>query len=146
MVTKDFPVARRKSHPHNLRGDRLTRGRPPSRALEYTGAITKDRGLVQRCLRGPESVCDLTIYVKGRYVAHVRIKCVRRLRGTVREIERERAQEVAVLRFIVSSREISREIWLCSPRYAWRFFRDLDEGIVEIGRDGAPLLMTSPGN
>jgi hypothetical protein len=110
-----------------------------TRALEDAGAIGKERGLVHLSVRGPESVCDLNIYVTGRCVAHVRIKCVRRLRGSVPEIERDSRQEIAVLRFIVSSHEISREFWLCSPRYAWRFFRVLDEGIVEIGRDGVPL-------
>jgi hypothetical protein len=78
-------------------------------------------------------------------VTHVRIKCVRRLCCTAEEIGRIFAAEIVMFRIIASSREISRELWLCSPRYVWRFFRVLDSSLAELGRDGTVLLVTAPG-
>jgi hypothetical protein len=77
-------------------------------------------------------------------VTHVRIKCVRRFCCTAEEMGRTLAAEIAALRIIASSREISRELWLCSPRYAWRFFRVLDSSLAELGRDGTVLPVTAP--
>jgi hypothetical protein len=78
-------------------------------------------------------------------VAHVRIKCVRRLCCTVEEMGRELAVEIDPLRIIASSHEISRELWLCSPRYTWRFFRVLDLSLAELGRDGMILPVGTLG-
>ena len=60
-------------------------------------------------------------------------------------MERNLAAEIAEIRIIASSREISRELWLCSPRYAYRFFRVLDDGLIELGRDGVPLAAPEAG-
>jgi hypothetical protein len=66
---------------------------------------------------------------------------VRRLGGTVKEIARDLAAVIDEIRLIASSREISRELWLCSPRYAYRFFRILDDRLVELARDGSLLTV-----
>ena len=99
--------------------------------------------MVQHYQHEPGSICDFTILSPG-IVVQVRIKCVRRLCCTVEEMGRELAVEIAPLRIIASSREISRELWLCSPRYAWRFFRVLDQSLAELGRDGMILQAGSP--
>ena len=78
-------------------------------------------------------------------VVLVRIKCVRRLCCTAEEMGRELAAEIAPLRIIASSCEISRELRLCSPRYAWRFFLVRDNSLAELGRDGTVLPVTAPG-
>jgi len=122
----------------------MTRGRKPIRALEEANLIAEKRGIVQHYLREPGSICDFTIMNPG-ILTDVRIKCVRRLCCTVEEMGWELNAEIAALRFIASSQEISRELWLCSPRYAWRFFRVLDQSITELGRDGMPLLAAAPG-
>jgi hypothetical protein len=122
----------------------MTRGRKPIRAQDEANLIAEKRGIVQHYLREPGSICDFTILSPG-IITHVRIKCVRRFCCTVEEMGRELSAEIAALRFIVSSREISRELWLCSPRYAWRFFRVLDQSLTELGRDGMPLLTAAPG-
>ena len=122
----------------------MTRGRIPVRARREADPIADKRGEVQHYQREPGSICDFTILSPG-IITHVRIKCVRRLCCTVEEMGRELAAEIAALRIIASSKEISRELWLCSPRYAWRFFRVLDQSLAELGRDGMPLSAAAPG-
>ena len=122
----------------------MTRGRIPVRARKEADPIAEKRGVVQHYQREPGSICDLSIMSPG-IISQVRIKCVRRFCCTVEEMGREFAAEIAALRIIASSREISRELWLCSPRYAWRFFRVLDQSLTELGRDGMPLPITGHG-
>jgi hypothetical protein len=122
----------------------MTRGRIPVRARKEAGPIAEKRGVVQHYQRGPGRICDFAIMSPG-IVSHVRIKCVRRLSCIADGMGRELASEIAALRIIASSREISRELWLCSPRYAWRFFRVLDNSLAELGRDGMPLPVTDSG-
>ncbi|MDP2797885.1 MAG: hypothetical protein Q8N94_10305 [Methanoregula sp.] len=47
-------------------------------------------------------------------------------------------------RIYPSSHEISRELWIYSPDYFWRIFRVLDNGLVELARDGTILPLKSP--
>ena len=131
-------------HAQNTRRVLMTRGRKPIRALKEANLIAEKRGIVQHYLQEPGSICDFTIMNPG-IITDVRIKCVRRICCTVEEMGRELNAEIAALRFIASSKEISRELWLCSPRYAWRFFRVLDQSLIELGRDGMPLLAAAPG-
>ena len=121
----------------------MTRGRIPVRARKEADPIAEKRGLVQHYQREPGRICDFAIMSPGM-VVQVRIKCVRRLGSIGEETGRELATEATALRIIASSREISREIWLCSPRYAWRFFRVLDSSLAELGRDGTLLPTASP--
>jgi hypothetical protein len=122
----------------------MTRGRIPERALANAEPIAAKRGIVQHYVREPGTICDFEIISPG-IVAKVSLKCVRRLGGTAKEMERDLAAEIAEIRIIASSQEISRELWLCSPRYAYRFFRVLDDGLVELGRDGSPLPAPAAG-
>lgn len=122
----------------------MTKGRIPARALEKAEPIAANRGEIQHYVREPGTICNFEILSPG-IVAKVAVRCIRRLCCTVSEIERECAEKIAELRIIASSKEISRELWLCSPRYAYRFFRVLDRSIVELGRDGRPLPSGDPG-
>lgn len=122
----------------------MTKGRIPFKALEKAEPIAANRGEIQHYVREPGTICNFEILSPG-IVAKVAVRCIRRLCCTVAEIERECADKIAELRIIASSKEISRELWLCSPRYAYRFFRVLDKSIMELGRDGLPLPSIDPG-
>jgi len=113
----------------------MTRGRLPVRAQDEADPIGRKRGIVQHFRHEPGAVFSFAIFSLG-CTAHVRMKCMRRLGCTVQEIERELAEILAAIRRTVSCREVTRELWLCSPRYAWRFFRVDDHGLVEIDKDG----------
>jgi hypothetical protein len=113
----------------------MTRGRLPVRAQEVADAIAQKRGMVQHYQYEPGAIFSFTIFQKI-CDAHVRIKCVRRLSCTVQELERELSDIHAAIRMTASGPGISRELWLCSPRYALRFFRVDDAGLVELDMNG----------
>jgi len=121
----------------------MTRGRHPVRALEESAKIAKKRGLVRYYERGPGMISDFSI-ARPERLDEVRIKRMRYIRCTMQWLEREACEEISGLRMFPSSREISRELWICSPEYCWRFFRVCDTGLAELGRDGAPLPQKSP--
>ena len=121
----------------------MTRGRRPTRALEKADAIAKPRGRVQYYEHGPDMYADFTI-TGPEIHAPVKIKRMSYIRCTLRWLEREAQAEIAGLKMYPSSKEISRELWIYSPDYFWRFFRVCDTGLVELGRDGMPLPAKSP--
>ena len=114
----------------------MTRGRLPVRAQNVADPIACKRGRVQHYQYEPGAVFSFTIFLRTCDV-QVRLKCVRRLGSTVQELEHELAEVLAAIRLTASGPGIIRELWLCSPRYALRFFRVLDNGLVELDRDGA---------
>ena len=113
----------------------MTRGRLPVRAQLVADPIAGKRGLVQHYRYEPGAVFSFTIFGKIADV-QVRVKCVRRLGCTIPELEREYAEMLDAIRRTASGPGILREFWICSPRYAMRFFRVLDDGLVELDRDG----------
>jgi hypothetical protein len=121
----------------------MTRGRPPLVALEDANPIADKRGTVMHYQHEPGSLCNFSIMSPGR-VTFVCVKRLRRLCCTIEELARQFAPEIAALRMIASVPAISRELWLCSPKCAWRFFRICDGSILELGRDGMPLAPAGP--
>ena len=121
----------------------MTRGRRPMEAVKEAVLIAGKRGIVQQYGFCPGMICNFSIIIAGMLV-QVRIKRFRRLQCTIPWLEREAADEIAGLRIIVSSHDISRELWICSPTGAYRFFRVLDTSLVELGRDGLPLPAVLP--
>jgi hypothetical protein len=73
------------------------------------------------------------------HVAFVCVKHIRRLRCTTVELQRKFSETIMALRLIACTPTISRELWICSPKGAWRFFRINDESLIELGADGKPL-------
>jgi len=130
-------------HPHNTRRKFMTRGRPPLQAQEDANPIAEKRGLVRHYQHEKGAVCDFTIMNPER-VDFVQVRRVRRLCCSIEELVRVFSADIAALRFIVSSPAISRELWICSPKGVWRFFRICDQSILELGRDGMPLAPAVP--
>jgi hypothetical protein len=121
----------------------MSRGPYPTRALEKAQKIAEKRGLVQHYEREPGMIADFSI-TNPECNAEIRIKRMGHVRCTFKWLEREAYKEIAGLKMFPSSREISREIWIYSPEYFWRFFRICDTGLVELGRDGTVLPLKSP--
>ena len=135
--------SRTNAYPKNYRRIPMTRGRYPERALEKALKIAKTRGIARCYKRGPDMIADFSI-TNPECTAEVRIKRLRRIRFTLQWLGREAEDMIAGLLLIPSSKEISRELWICSPDYFWRFFRVCDGGLAELGRDGMPLPLKSP--
>jgi len=113
----------------------MARGRKPLIALSEAKHIAEKRGEVRYCRHEPDMICSFVIYITG-LVAHVRIKRIERIRITPGWLEREAAEDLAVLRFIASSPEISRELWVYTPKGTFRFFRVLAGSLAELDRNG----------
>jgi len=117
------------------RGDQMARGRKPLIALNEAKHIAEKRGEVRYFRHEQDMICSFVIYIMG-LVAHVRIRRVERIHITPAWLEREAAADLAALRFIVSSPEISRELWVYSPKGLFRFFRVLADSVAELDRNG----------
>ena len=113
----------------------MARGRKPLIALSEAKHIAEKRGEVRYFRHEPDMICSFIIYIVG-LVAHVRIRRVERIRITPAWLEREAAEDLAALRFIVSSPEISRELWVYTPKGTFRFFRVLANSLAELDRNG----------
>ena len=116
----------------------MPRGRKPLIALSEAKHIAEKRGEVRHFRHEPDMICNFVIYMIG-LMAHVRVRRIERIRFTTDWLEREAAGDLAALRFIASSPEISRELWVYSPKSAFRFFRVLEHSLVELDRSGNPL-------
>ena len=116
----------------------MARGRKPLIALSEAKHIAEKRGEVRHFRHEPDMVCNFVIYITG-LVAHVRVRRVERIRITPELLEREAAEDLAALRFIASSPEISRELWIYTPKGTFRFFRVLENSLLELDRSGNPL-------
>jgi hypothetical protein len=113
----------------------MSRGRKPLIALSEAKHIAEKRGEVRHFRHEPDMICNFVIYIVG-LVAHVRVRRVDRIRITPDRLEREAAEDLAALRFIVSSPEISRELWIYTPKGTFRFFRVLANSVAELDRSG----------
>jgi hypothetical protein len=99
-----------------------------------------------------DNLCDFVISGKG-ILALVRVRKSRRLHSPVAQIEEDFSGAIADARRIPCGGPVSRELWLYSRFGILRFFRILDDGIVELDRRGAPLtecgtnpMMPVPGD
>jgi len=113
----------------------MPRGRKPLIALGEAKHIAERRGEVRHFRHEPDMICSFVIYITG-LVAHVRVRRVERIRITPEWLEREAAVDLAALRFIASSPEISRELWIYTPKGLFRFFRVLADSVAELDRNG----------
>ena len=116
----------------------MTRGRPQRKAQKAATPIAEKRGGIWPCQPKSGFPCDFTIMNPGR-VTFVCVKHIRRLRCTANELLRKFPETIQALRRIPLSPAISRELWICSPKGVWRFFRMSDESVAELGTDGEPL-------
>ncbi len=116
----------------------MPRGRFPVKALEAAMEIAVKRGLVRMYERGPASIATFAI-VRPGLLAEVRIKRLRRMDCTRESLNRDAASEIAGLKMYPSCPQISRELWGVSQDYFIRFFRIMENGVIELGNDGEPL-------
>ncbi len=116
----------------------MSRGPRPLKAKDESLPIAEKRGLVMRYQHRRGNVCDVSIMSPG-LVSFICVMRLIRSSSTPEDILHDFSSVIGQLRFIASSPAISRELWLCTPRGAWRFFRILDDSILELDRDGMPL-------
>lgn len=121
----------------------MTRGRKPLTALREAERIAQKRGEVRHFAHEREMICPFMIFTTVS-VVFVRIRRVRRLRMTAALIESEALEDLAILRSIAYAAGIARELWICSPKGSFRFFRVLDTSLMEFTRDGRMVVAPAP--
>jgi hypothetical protein len=107
-------------------------------AREESLHIAERRGVVHSHMHRRGNICDLSIISPG-FVAFVCAMRLVKLSSTLDDILHDFAAAISRLRLIVSALVVSRELWLRTPRGKWRFFRVLDDGILELAPDGMPI-------
>ena len=116
----------------------MSRGPEPQKAKEESLEIAGRRGHVQRYMHRKGNLCEFSIMCPG-IVCFVTAMRLLKLSSTPEDILHDYAKVIGQLRFIASSPAISRELWLRTPRGAWRFFRVLSNSIIELDCSGMPL-------
>jgi hypothetical protein len=116
----------------------MSRGRYPGRTLAAALPIAEIRGVVHKIRSARESLYDMVI-ATAVPVAFVRVKYADRIDLTLAETEEFHREAINRLHAIVSTENISRELWLRSRHGTWRFFRVMKTGLVELSRAGTPL-------
>jgi hypothetical protein len=116
----------------------VSRGPPPTTAIDDALKVARTRGFVTACKRDRDSVCDFVIHAMA-YTAVVTIVRSRRLHGSLVEMERDWAERLARLRLVPPGLCRSLELWACSPRGVLRFFRLSGPGLIELDRNGEPV-------
>jgi hypothetical protein len=120
----------------------MTRGPIPRKAIEAALAYARTRGIVSICQRDGGNVCDIIVHVPGITIDAMIRRC-RRLHGSLADMEWLFADAIARLRLVPDDPCRSRELWACSPYGVLRFFRVLQGGLVELGRDGEAVVFPS---
>lgn len=121
------------------RGGTVSRGPAPRSAIDAALKIAWTRGFVTVCQRGRGTACDLVIHA-ATYSAVVAIVRCRRLHGTLAEMQAQCAEPIARLQLVPQAVGRSLELWACSPYGGMRFFRVQGSGLLELSRDGVPLV------
>jgi hypothetical protein len=117
----------------------MSRGPRPHRALEEAIPIAKARGIVQLALSGPERIFDISIVSKIP-ITFARIMFAPEILATIQQLVDDFREEIALLRIIARDAAITTELWLRSKHGTWRFFLVTPTSLVEIDREGKPLL------
>jgi len=128
--------------PYENEAHPMTRGPRPHRALAEAIPIAKARGIVQLALSGPERVFDIAIISKVP-VTFARVMFAPEILATIQQLADDFKEEIAQLRIIARDAAITAELWLRSKHGTWRFFLVTPNSLVEIDREGKPLMTGS---
>jgi len=119
----------------------MTRGPVSEQAIEWALPLAHLRGTVYFFRKDRECPCDFQI-VNSREVVFVRVRWTRCLHRPVPDLETDCHEHVLRLRAVPVSPQVCRELWICSRRGTWRFFRITETGMEEYP---GPVPEISPG-
>jgi len=117
----------------------MSRGPRPHKALSEAIPIAKDRGIIQIAGLNPERIYDISIVSKVP-VTFARVMFAPAILATVQELAEDFKEEIARLRIIAHDAAVTAELWIRSRHGTWRFFVVTANTLVEIGRDGKPVV------
>jgi hypothetical protein len=118
----------------------MSRGRPPSNGIREALPIARARGRVLEIVQNGDTPAMFVIVADGK-VFFIYIRRADPFRVTPAEMEAENHEVLAMIRSLPGSADIIREFWPYSKAGTLRFFRVEDSWLLEIGRDGQPLVV-----
>lgn len=121
----------------------MTRGPVPKKAIAAAVKVAESRGEVMDMAEFTDSHLDFILFLT-RCTVLVRVRRIRAHVTGPEEIDRLFHEDVLGCRRIPQTPVVSREIWVLTPWSCWQFFRILDDRIIEIRRDGTPVLPEVP--
>jgi len=122
----------------------MTRGPLPKKAITKARVIATGRGILLDTGDLEESHYEFSLFCPGSTV-YVHIRRIRKHVATPEDIKREFGEDIGRIRRVPETPVASREIWVLSPWGIWQFFRIYNDCIVEIRRDGLPVIGPAPG-
>ncbi len=122
----------------------MTRGPLPKKAITKAREIGLDRGILLDAGDLEESHYEFSLFCPGSTV-YVHVRRIRRHVTTPEEVKEEFGEDIGRIRRVPETPVASREIWVLSPWGSWQFFRIYNDSVVEIRRDGAPVIGPAPG-
>ena len=117
----------------------MSRGPRPHKAIAEAIPIARARGVVQLSTSGPERVYDISIISKIP-ITFARVMFAPEILATIQQLEEDFSKEIAQLRIIARDAAVTAELWLRSKHGTWRFFLVTANSLVEIDRDGKPVV------
>ena len=108
-------------------------------AIDKAAKNTTIRGTVLDISLMPGSFTDLLLFT-GTQVVFIWVMRIRTHACDPKEIEQMFKEVIHGLRNVPLSPVVCREIHVLAPWGAWQYFRIDDDRVIEIRRDGAPLM------
>jgi len=117
----------------------MTHGPKPKMAIDKAAKNTTIRGTVLNISQVPGFFTDLLLFT-GTQVVFIRVMRIRIHACDPKEIERMFKEVIHGLRNVPMSPVVCREIHLLAPWGAWQYFRIDDDRVIEVRRDGSPVM------
>jgi hypothetical protein len=117
----------------------MSRGPRPHKAIAEAIPIARARGVVQLSTSGPERVYDISIISKIP-ITFARVMFAPEILATIQQLAEDFSKEITQLRIIARDAAVTAELWLRSKHGTWRFFLVTANSLVEIDRDGKPVV------
>jgi hypothetical protein len=90
-------------------------------------------------ISGPERIFDIAI-ISNIPITFSRVMFAPEILASVQEFSEYYKKEIDQLRVIARDAAITAELWLRSKHGTWRFFLVTPNSLVEIERDGKPVV------
>ncbi|PKL58551.1 MAG: hypothetical protein CVV34_01710 [Methanomicrobiales archaeon HGW-Methanomicrobiales-5] len=116
----------------------MTRGRPSLQAIGQAAGIAAKRGVVIVIDPSKKSPFDL-YFIRSQDIVAAKVKRARSRIREPKEIAVRFKSEIAEIRTQQLPSLVQREFWTLAPWGSWQFFLILNDRIIEISTDGAPI-------
>jgi hypothetical protein len=116
----------------------MTRGRPSLQAIEQAAGIAAKRGVVIVIDSSKKSPFDF-YFIRSNDIVAIKVKRARSRIREPKDIAVMFKNEIAEIHTQQLPTLVQREFWTLAPWGSWQFFLILEDWIIELSPDGAPV-------